>query len=279
VQGVPPAGFGNGSTSNVEGPVWIGDSLYVSHLQEGVANPPPSRILKITGTTVTELVNPSGSNGLAVMPDGRLVAARHSDGSFVVFDFASNSFVSPPLAGSYMGARFDSPNDLAVRSDGNVYFSDPDYQAPTPHPQPKTGVYRVSPNGVVSLVDDSLDEPNGVTLSPDETILYVSSTTTGVTSYPVAADGSVGAGTPFFGTGSDGMGIDCAGNLYLSNGDDVILVAPDGTSLGEIAQAVAPDSTTNLAFGGANHQRLFITARGSSAGLWYVDLLVPGKPY
>ncbi len=279
IAGVPPPGFGTSSTSNVEGPVWIGDTLYVSHIQEGVSNPPPSRILSITGTTVKELLNPSGSNGLAVNAAGQLVAARHSDGSVAVFDFTKNAFISPPLAAMYQGQRFDSPNDLAVRSDGNVYFSDPDYQAPTPHPQAKTGLYRVSPSGTVSLIDDTINEPNGVTLSPDEATLYVSSTTSGVKSFPVAMDGSVGAGTSFSSTTSDGMAIDCAGNLYLSNGQGFVILGPDGKNVGSVTNAVTSDATTNLAFGGSDHKRLFVTGRGNNAGLWYADLAVPGMPY
>lgn len=276
--GVPPSGFGSGSSSNVEGAVWLDGSLYVSHIQEGVTAPPPARILKITGDTVEEFLRDSGSNGLAIAPDGRrLVAARHTTGSLSFLDLGPKTF--SPLTEEYMDARFDSPNDVAVRSDGNVYFTDPDYQAPNPRPQSSTRVYRVEPGGAVSVVDGTLGQPNGVTLSPDEDLLYVSSQS-GIRRYPVNPDGSTGTGASF-GTGgsSDGMVVDCAGNLYLTSNRDVVILDPSGAEVTRLMNAV-PDgsSTTNVAFGGTNRQRLFITAR-ANAGLWYVDMNVPGFPY
>jgi gluconolactonase len=274
--GVPPAGFGTGSSSNVEGPVWAGGSLYVSHIQEGVTAPPPARILKITGDTVEEFLADSGSNGLALAADGRLVAARHTTGSLSWLDLGTKMFT--PLAESYMNARFDSPNDIALRSDGNVYFSDPDYQSPNPKPQTTTRVYRVSPTGTVTVVDETLNQPNGVTLSPDENTLYVASPG-GIRSYPVNADGSVGTSTPFHSSSSDGMVVDCAGNLYLTANRDVVILDPMGDEIERLMDAVPNgSSTTNVAFGGTNRQRLFITAR-ANAGLWYVDMNVPGFPY
>lgn len=276
IMGVPPAGFGTGSSSNVEGPVWVNGSLYVSHIQEGVTAPPPARILKITGDTVEEFLADSGSNGLALAADGRLVVARHTTGSLSLLDLGTKMFT--PLAEQFMNARFDSPNDIAVRADGNVYFSDPDYQSPNPKPQTATRVYRVAPGGEVSVVDATLNQPNGVTLSPDENTLYVASPG-GVRRYPVNADGSVGTSASFSNSTSDGMVVDCAGNLYLTANRDIVILDPMGDELTRLMNVV-PDqsSTTNVAFGGTNRQRLFITAR-QNAGLWYVDMNVPGYPY
>jgi gluconolactonase len=279
VAGVPPPGYGSGASSNVEGPLWLDGALYVSHLQEGVTNPPPSRILKISGVVVEEFLRDAGTNGLALGNDGVIVGARHADGSLSRLDLATKTFA--PFVRTYQGARFGSPNDIAIRSDGNLYFSDPAYQAPAPPPQPQTRVYRVDPTGAVSVVDATRVQPNGVTLSLDERTLYVASAEQGgVHRYPVAADGSVGPGAPFVPTGSDGMGLDCADNLYLTSDRDIVIIAPNGTTVGTLKNAVPEGaSTTNVAFGGADRKRLFITARGEDAGLWYVDLQIPGKPY
>jgi gluconolactonase len=219
-------------------------SLYVSHLQEGVPNPPPSRMLKITGGAVEEFLFEAGTNGLALGSDGAIVGARHADGTVSRLDLA-----------------------------------DPDYQAAAPRPQARTRVYRIAPSGEVTVVDEERTQPNGVTLSADERTLYVA-TPQEVLRYAVAPDGSVGAPSSFAGIGSDGMAMDCAGNLYLTSGRDIVVVSPRGETIGRIANAV-PDgaSTTNVAFGGADRKRLFITARGERAGLWYADLQVPGMPY
>jgi gluconolactonase len=277
IAGVPPAGYAPGASSNVEGPLWLGDSLYVSHLQEGVQNPPPSRILKITGDTLSVFMPEAGTNGLALGNDGAVIAARHADGSLSRLDLATKTFT--PLVTAYENARFGSPNDLAVRSDGNIYFSDPDYQAPTPRPQPKTRVYRVAPDGSVTAIDENRTQPNGVTLSADERTLYVASPNA-VHRYEVASDGSVGPPAQFSTTGSDGMAMDCAGNLYLSAGRDIVVLAASGATIGTLKNAVPEGaSSTNVAFGGPDRRRLFITARGAVPGLWYVDLRVPGRPY
>jgi gluconolactonase len=276
---VPPAdGFSTGY-SNVEGPVWIDDSLYVSHIAGGT-NPPPSRILKVTGTAVTVFAPDSGTNGLAVDLAGKLAGARHSDGSVSFIDLANPSNVTP-IATAYMGVRFNSPNDLAIRSDGNLYFSDPEWQAPQPPPQGlnNTRVYRVDPSGNVSVVAANLDNPNGVTLSADENTLYVSGGS-GLWKYPVNADGTTSAGISVasFLTGTDGMGMDCAGNLYVTQAKSVVVLDANGMMIGSIA-INPPGNVTNVAFGGLDRKTLFVTALGNDPGLWTVDLDVPGLPY
>jgi gluconolactonase len=277
IPGVPPPGYATGATSNVEGALWLGGALYVSHIQEGVANPPPSRILRIMGSAVEVYLPEAGTNGLALGNDGAIVGARHADGTLSRLDPTTKTFT--PLVKSYQNARFDSPNDLAIRSDGNVYFSDPDYQAATPRPQARTRVYRVDPRGNVSVIDDQRIQPNGVTLSADERTLYVADTR-GVHRYAVAADGAASAPSAFSTTPSDGMAMDCAGNLYLTAGRAIVVLAASGAIVGSIENAVPEGaSTTNAAFGGPDRKRLFITARGSAAGLWFVDLSVPGKAY
>ena len=278
-----PGPFGQTSSSNVEGPVWISGSLYVSHIQEGVANPPPARILKITGTTSTEFLLDAGTNGLAVNAMGNLVGARHTTGDVAILNLTTKVFT--PVAGQYRGARFNSPNDLAMRRDGNIYFSDPNFHAASQNPQPQTRVYRIDPQGQVSIVDASRNNPNGVTLSLDESTLYVA-TSGNVFRYAVMNDGTVGTGTQWNGVpGSDGMVLDCAGNLYLTdgNGHRVVVISPAGTMVGAISNGIPSQAfPTNVAFGGDDHRRLYITTRGAGAdgaGLYYVDLNLPGMPY
>jgi gluconolactonase len=187
------------------------------------------------------------------------------------------------LVGTYDGKRFNSPNDLAVRSDGNIYFSDPNYQAPNPAPQSATRVYRLAPGASeVTVIDANRSQPNGVTLSAEERTLYVSGTD-GIFSYPVQMDGSVGSGTRmngFTGGGSDGMAMDCAGNLYATSGKRIVVLSPAGMEIGSVAVNDA-ESVTNVAFGGADHKTLFITSMGTGnqRGIFRTNLDVPGFPY
>ncbi len=282
----PPADtFGRGF-SIIEGPVWIGDSLYVSQIEGG--NPPPlARILKVVPGGPAAIFNTSsGSNGLAVDANGNIVAAVHKDGCIDRIAFSDpNTLIS--IATTYMGARFNAPNDLSVRSDGNIYFSDPDAdQAPSPHPQMKARVYRLAPDKTVSVVDDSLGEPNGVTLSLDESTLFVDGSK-GLVKYAVAADGSIAmnSSTPFgpggmFG-GSDGMVMDCAGDLYVVVQTNIIVLNAAGTKIGTITVPTTSgvQAASNVAFGGADHQTLFITTLGSAPSIFTVQVTVPGMPY
>jgi gluconolactonase len=283
VNGVPIVDtFNNNGNdfTNIEGPVWIGDALYISEFP-GSPNPPPSRILKITAAGDVSIAIPdSGTNGLAADKSGTLYGALHKDGSVSKFNLTTGAATA--IASMYMGARFDSPNDLAIRSDGNIYFSDPDYQAASTHPQSKTRLYRIAPGtNAVTVIDDTLGEPNGVTLSIDEKTLYVTSRGP-LNKYPVMADGSVGTATIFSQEASsgDGMTIDCAGNLYVATNNTVLVINPSGTKIGTLT-VTGPQAVTNVAFGGADHKTLYITAQGSSKqqGLFQMSLGVPGMPY
>jgi gluconolactonase len=171
---------------------------------------------------------------------------------------------------------------VAIRSDGNIYFSDTIYQAPSPAPQPQTHLYRVAPtsNGV-SVIDPNQQSANGVTLSVDERALYVTAQN-GVYRYPVADDGSVAAGTVFtsaVGMG-DGMAIDCAGNLYVATNANIVVLNPQGGELFRITFTNV-QTVTNAAFGGPERKTLYVTTLGSQMqkALFKIDLTVPGLPY
>lgn len=283
LDGVPPpdAFNQNGSArNNVEGPVWIGGALYVSEFP--LSQAPPSRILKISASGAASVFDPdSGSNGLAVDSNGSLIATNHKDGSII--RRALEGGAAAVIVSTYQGKRFNSPNDLALRSDGNLYFSDPTWQAPNPNPQGQTRVYRVAPGASeATVVDAGRSQPNGVTLSADENTLYVSGTD-GISAYPVADDGATGTGQRLqgFQGSADGLGMDCAGNLYATSGNRVVILAKgDGAEIDSIPVSGA-ESVTNVAFGGTERRTLFITALGGGTqkGIWRIELAVPGFPY
>ncbi|HYN92714.1 MAG TPA: SMP-30/gluconolactonase/LRE family protein [Pilimelia sp.] len=268
----------------LEGPVWLADQnrLLVSDMQPaaGAQNVQPTVIRSLSlPDTFAVFAAQGGSNGLALSPDGRrVIAATQDERSVSSFDVADAT--RGVVAADYQGRAFNSPNDVTVRSDGTVYFTDPNMQrGDRPDEMAgKTGVYRVT-GGQVLLVDDTLSQPNGVVLSPDEKTLYVGANNR-IYRYPVLADGSTGARTEFATIAvPDGATVDCAGNVYWASYNDgrIHVFAPDGRELGTIA---AGRNTTNAAFGGPDGRTLFITSgTWGNFGVYRVDLNVPGVPY
>ena len=283
VEGVPPAdAFNNGNAdfTNIEGAVWLGDALYVSEINPGRAEPnqpPPSRVLRISaqGQVSIAIAADSGTNGLAINAAGELFGAVHKDGS--VSKLSLSGGAPTPIVTQFMGSRFDSPNDLTIHSNGTIYFTDPDYQAPTPRPQAATRAYRVPP-GAAPLAIEELAQPNGITLSKNQDFLYIGGTS--LRRYPVLADGSLGQGVSFGGGGStDGMVIDCADNLYAA-ARGVSVFDASGKQLGTI-EVNDLTQVTNVAFGGADRKTLYVTGQGSGTkkGLFKLAMNVPGFPY
>lgn len=273
VGGVPAPAMDNWF---LEGAVWIDGALYMSQIRDyGPLN--PAHILKYTpGGAFETLIADSGTNGLAVNGSGDLVAASHAVGGIVTFDPSSPAASPATVSAMYEGSRFNSPNDLTIRSDGTIYFTDPDWQCGDCGHQPVKGVYRIPPGGAPERLTVLQDNPNGIALSPDEGILYVGGNS--LSSHPVNADGSIGTGTPFgenfFGS-TDGLGVDCAGNLYVTTNGTVTVFSPSGANLGQIAA----DGATNVAFGGSSSTTLYIVGFGSPGTLRSVELNVPGFPY
>jgi gluconolactonase len=274
----------------LEGAVWANDTIYVSQLRDW-GDPAPGRILRLEGTSLVEVVSDAnaGSNGLALRADGKLIVASQGKHALLVFDPANPSVAPETLVTGYMSKGFNSPNDLALRADGNMYLTDPGWNCGNDCPQgsPNTAtnnrVYRITPTGTVEAIDPPHDKPNGIALSPDGNTLYVAGDNAGIVKYALAADGAIGAQSPFASVqGVDGMTIDCAGNLYASvNGQNRIDVfKPDGSPVaGSIT--TTGTSVTNVAFGGAEHKTLYITvntADGTGA-LHSVELDIPGYPY
>jgi gluconolactonase len=270
-----------------EGTVWTGDALYFSEITSGSNASQISRYTLAGGYEPGVFQN-TGSNGLALDADGNLLLAAHDVGGISRLPLP-NGPVSPG-AQTRNGERFNSPNDLVLRADGNIYFSDPDFQSPDGRIQGGTRVYRIAPPvgvGAITVVDESLDNPNGVSLSPDGNTLYVSGGNFALREYSLDAAGvptrigdiATNLSSP------DGMGMDCAGNIYaVQNGPRVISVfSPEGEPLGQIGPNGFDDGLglTNVAFGGPDRRTLFISSfsQGGRGGLYSVQLNVPGLPY
>jgi gluconolactonase len=254
-----------GGMQFVEGPQWheVDGLLFFSDI-------PADTIYQVDGDTITEFRSPSGnSNGLALDPDRNLLAAEHGTRR-VSRDTAT-------VVDEYEGLRLNSPNDVIARSDGTIYFTDPPYGiSDADRELPFMGVFRV-PIGGGALVAEwegpLAARPNGIALSPDESILYVADTADGMLrAWDVATDGSlsnervVTADVP----GADGMAVDDVGNLFVTTSTGIRVFAPDGTMWGTIT---VPEQPANCAFGGDDRRTLFITARTS---LYRVDLAAPG---
>jgi gluconolactonase len=305
IAGAPPSdSFNNNGNNftNVEGPVWIGNALYFSEMTSG-PNPPPSRILKIDSSDAVTQFYPSGgggdsgSNGMAVDANGNLVTANHGVGGIVSFSVPGGTKTT--IISSFGGKRFNSPNDLTIRSDGTIYFTDPNFQAPQDsmgkYPQPNTGVYMVPPGASPTATEliSNLSNPNGVALSLDQKTLYVGHGG-GVYSYAVNTDGTIGTtathvdASNLDNNATDGMAIDCAGDLYVVrvNTHDIDVVSfggnpgSVGTHLATIGSIPGGGQLTNVAFGGTDHKTLYITVQGSSQhGVYKLAMPIAGMPY
>lgn len=272
---IPGANTTRAEPSLYEGPVWIKDALYFSDfVTAGVF---PSRIQKLDANGVmTTLIEDSGSNGLAVDAQGNLVAGTHKYKSLSRYTLTGERTT---IADKFEGNVFNSPNDIAIAKDGTIYFTDPAYQRDAaPGGQDKTRVYRVATDGKVTVVDDTIHNPNGVSLSFDEKTLYVEGGgEQGVLrAYPIV-DGVPQAGKDIV-TGvaiPDGMTLDCHGNIYLTEhvAKRVRVVTPEGQ---QIATIKVDANLTNAAFGGDDGKTLFLTGAGA---VWKLKLDVTGQPY
>lgn len=252
-----------------EGPLWDPES-------EGLlfSDIPANRIYRWrSGATPVVFREPSGkSNGLAWDREGCLLACEH--GRRRVSRTLPDS-TQVALAESYRGRRLNSPNDLAVRSDGSVYFSDPPYgltaefgEVGEPE-QPLNGLYRVPPGGgEPELLAEDFDRPNGLAFSPDEQRVYVADTPRyQVRVFRVAVDGSLSGGEVFAqfhaeqGNGRpDGMKVDAEGNLYTTGPGGLWVLDPAGAVLGRIH---LPEKAANCAWGDGDRCSLYITASTS----------------
>lgn len=256
-----------------EGPIWNGRerALYFSDMPADVRR----RWSEADG--VSEVMKPSNKcNGMTYDAEGNLLVCEHSTSSLVREHPAGER---ETIASHFEGKELNSPNDVVVRSDGSIYFTDPWYgRMPVSGVERERelgfqGVYRIPPrNGDLQLVvaRDEFDMPNGLCFSPDESRLYVDDTPRAhVKMFEVAADGSLSNGRLFFeGVGSgvieegiaDGMKCDERGNVWVTGPSGVWVISPEGSHLGVIA---VPETVANLTWGGEDWHTLFMTASTS----------------
>lgn len=256
----------------LEGPTW--------RAADGVllfSDIPANAIYRLTppSTIDTFRADSGNANGLASDTDGLLLAAEH--GNRRVSRTAAGGQVTS-VADTYQGKRLNSPNDIAVRSDGTLYFTDPPYGiAPADQELTFNGLFRVEPNGtlIAEWEGPLSSRPNGVTLSPDEATLYAADTTGVVRAYDVAGDGSLSGERTFAPStpGADGMAIDRDGNLFVTTSAGIRVFAPDGTEWGTIS---VPEVPANCTFGDPDGRTLYITAR---QGLYRVRVAIPGHGF
>jgi gluconolactonase len=244
-----------------EGPVPLADgSLLFSDI-------PASIIYRLAPGGLPEVWrSPSGqSNGLTLDRQGRLIACEHGNRRVTRTEH-DGAIVS--LADRYHGGRLNSPNDVVVRSDGIIYFTDPPYGiTPDQREQPCNGIYRILPDGALELLVSDFDRPNGLAFSPDERLLYVDdSPRRHIRAFDVSADGALSNGRLFADMASsaegspDGMKLDVEGNIYCTGPGGLWVFSPSGLCHGVLA---LPQLPANAAFGGPDRRTLFLTARTS----------------
>ncbi len=257
-----------------EGPVYVPAGRYL--LWSDIPNDRVMRWDACTGS-VSVFESPcQNRNGHTLDRQGRVVFCEHQARSISRTGFDGRREV---LADRFDGKRLNSPNDLAVKSDGTIWFSDPtygidsDYEGDAANSEiGAQNVYRIATDGQVSLVANDLLQPNGLAFSPDEKWLYISDTgvthdkshTPRIKAYGLSEDGtSLEKGQDFIEGGYglfDGFRIDSRGNIWTSAGKGVNCYASDGTLLGRIP---VDEVVANVAFGGPKRNRLFICATTS----------------
>ena len=237
---------------------------------------PNDRILKWSAEgELSTFLQPAGrANGMCFAPGGQLIAC--ADEKNALWSIAPDGKVSV-IVGGYEGRLLNGPNDVWVRSDGAIYFTDPFYKRSwwTHDTMPQDGqhVYFLAADRqqLMRVVDD-MQKPNGIIGTPDGKTLYVSDIGAGKTyRYDIAPDGGLAGKTLAAEQGSDGMTLDNEGNLYLT-GDGVVVFDRIGRQIDHIQ---VPDEqwTANVSFGSKDRQTLFITA---STGLYAVRMRVTG---
>ncbi|MEM9926368.1 MAG: SMP-30/gluconolactonase/LRE family protein [Cyanobacteria bacterium P01_D01_bin.50] len=253
-----------------EGPVWDPSGFLL------FSDIPADTLYKWTNGKLSVFRRPAGNpNGNTLDLEGRLITAQHDrkltrtekDGKVTI------------LAERYQDKRLNSPNDVAVKSDGSIYFTDPPYGIKKEDEELGFyGIYRWQPKGNLTLLNKEMVRPNGIAFSPDEKRLYVSdSENLHIRVFDVKSDGTLtnsrifaelpgpkDKGVP------DGMKVDIKGNVYCSGSGGVWIFSPSGELLDKIA---VPESVTNLAWGDEDYKTLYITA---NQGIYRVRLNIPG---
>lgn len=256
-----------------EGPVWFADGGCLVW-----SDAPNNRMLRWIPEQGVDVFRAASNftNGNTRDREGRLISCEHGtrrvsrtepDGTLTV------------IAERYKGRRLNSPNDVVVKSDGTVWFTDPNYGIMSNYEGFKADmeqdgcyVFRADPAlGTLDVVADDFVKPNGLAFSPDESLLYVADSGVShdpdgphhIRAFRVGKSGKLSGGRVFAEVSPglpDGFRVDTDGNVWTSAGDGVHCYAPDGALLGKIH---IPETTANVTFGGPRRNRLFITATTS----------------
>jgi gluconolactonase len=275
-------------TSAHEGPVYVpGEhALYFTTLPEpGIGRPVVDikRLALETGEVSVVRADASVANGMALAPDGRLVVCEQHPAAISVVDPATGR--GETLVDSWRGLALNSPNDVVVKADGTIWFTDPSYghlQGFRPEPEVGDYVYRYDPDsGGLSVVADSFDKPNGIAFSPDESILYVTDSGANqepgsyyvdrphhIVAFDVLDGRRLGPGRLFAVTAPgfpDGLKVDPEGRVYASAISGVLVFEPGGDLIEEIELPGA----VNLTFGGPDSDVLYVT---TDDAVWAVQL-------
>ncbi len=252
-----------------EGPVWYSGPGLKSAVDSSVlfSDIAGNKIYQYSLATgkCTPFLDPSdSSNGMTFDREGRLVFCQMGLRRVVRMNLDGTMV---PLASSFRGKVFNSPNDIVVKSDGSIFFTDPPFNIPFGQKQelPFSGIYRISPTGVVQLLDSTLTLPNGICLSPDESRLYVNdSHACLIYEWDVVNDSLLENKRLFArikASGyADGMKVDSAGDLFSAGPLGVWVFDKNGNCLDTI---LIPESTSNLNWGDADRKTLYITTKTS----------------
>lgn len=268
-----------------EGPAW-----FPAHRSLVWSDIPNDRMLRLdeASGTVAVFRQPCGfTNGNTVDREGRLVSCEHGGRRVSRTEHDGRVTV---LADRHAGKRLNSPNDVVVKSDGSVWFTDPAYGIDSDYEGNRATseigachVYRIDPGGEVAVAADDFVRPNGLCFSPDERRLYIADTGVShvvdgprhIRAFDVGAEGRLSGGAVFATCEAgvfDGFRCDDAGRIWTSAADGVHCYDPDGTLLGKVA---VPERVANVCFGGPRMNRLYVCATSS---LYAVHLAVRGAP-
>jgi gluconolactonase len=270
-----------GGMGFTEGPVWLPkeNKLVFSDI-------PNSKLMQWSEKDGLSVFRKSeNANGNILDLQGRIISCQHGARNLIRIEADGSVTV---LADRFEGRRFNSPNDVAVRSDGTLWFTDPPWGLTEPHEIPGHWVFKLEPKtGKVEVLHKYLAMPNGIVFSPDETRVYIADTgghqrhpdpefhklPASIQCHEVGEDGKLGKKLFHIQSGSDGMAVDVKGNLYTTFGGKVHIYDADGKKLEQIDM---PEGPANVCFGGEDFKTLFITARTS---LYSVRVKHPGaKP-
>ena len=263
-----------------EGPVWLAGPRML--VWSDIPNNRMMRLVEPSQDVSVFRENANFSNGNTVDRQGRLVSCEHLTRRVTMTGFDGRVV---KIADKYRGKRLNSPNDVVVKSDGSIWFTDPSYGVDSDYEgdrqemeQDGCYVYRVDPrNREVSAVITDMVRPNGLAFSPDEKHLYVADT--GVSHQPggpkhirrftLAADGQTVTGGEVFADCTagvfDGFRFDTEGRMWTSAADGVHVYAPDGVLIGKI---LIPEIVANVTFGGTKRNRLYICGTTSIYALY-----------